>query len=241
MANFKKKCKYYLGYGWQIFKSSIPSMFMYACAGVILMLIFLNQGETKNLHWENKHLVWTLVCIIGAAGYDALVAWANGGSNYEMLVSGNIKRSTAEMYGSSYKMSSHKEAKEYRVWKGFVVGAIIGLFPLITGIAFGVNQTAIDNKLNGGALIGFLLSGWSIIPFYGMNLSTGYASYYLSCLFALVPIAVHGGFYIGGAYARRNKAIRQQLLADKAAEAEANKPKKINYGGLPGTKPKKRK
>jgi hypothetical protein len=241
MANFKKKCKYYLGYGWQIFKSSIPSMFMYACAGVILMLIFLNQGETKNLHWENKHLVWTLVCIIGAAGYDALVAWANGGSNYEMLVSGNIKRSTAEMYGSSYKMSSHKEAKEYRVWKGFVVGAIIGLFPLITGIAFGVNQTAIDNEINGGAVIGFLLSGWSIIPFYGMNLSTGYASYYLSCLFALVPIAVHCGFYIGGAYARRNKAIRQQLLADKAAEAEANKPKKINYGGLPGTKPKKRK
>ena len=73
-----------------------------------------------------------------------------------------------------------------------------------------------------------------------MNL-TGYASYYLSCLFALIPIGVHGGFYIAGAYAKRNKAIRQQILADKAAEVEANKPKKINYGGLPGTKPKKRK
>ena len=55
MANFKKKCKYYVGYGWQIFKSAIPSMFMYACAGTILMLIFLNQGEAKTLKWENKH------------------------------------------------------------------------------------------------------------------------------------------------------------------------------------------
>ena len=66
-------------------------------------------------------------------------------------------------------------------------------------------------------------------------------SYFLTCLFALVPIAVSGGFYIAGAYARRAKAVRQQLIADKAAEAEVNRVKKINYGGLPGTKPKKRK
>ena len=241
MANFKKKCKYYLGYAWQMFKSSIPSMFMYACAGTILMLIFLNQGDVKTLKWENKHVIWSVVCIVGAAGYDALISWANGGSNYEMLVSGNVKRSTAEMYGSSYKMSSHKEAKEYRVWKGFVVGGIIALFPLIAGIWFGANQTAIDESLTGGALIAFLLSGWSLIPLYGANLTGAGVSYYLSCLFALIPICVHGGFYVAGAYARRNKAIRQQILADKAAEAEADKVKKINYGGLPGTKPKKRK
>jgi hypothetical protein len=46
--------------------------------------------------------------------------------------------------------------------------------------------------------------------------------------------------YIAGAYSRRSKRLRQQRLEDKAVEA-ANKPKKINYGGLPGTKPKKRK
>jgi hypothetical protein len=49
--------------------------------------------------------------------------------------------------------------------------------------------------------------------------------------------------YIAGAYARRNKAIRQQLLAEQAekAEEERRKNKKVNYGALPGTKPKKRK
>ena len=237
MAKFKQKFKYYAGYVWQMFKSSIPSMFMYLCAGTILMMIVFRKEEVK---WTNANITWSFVCILAAAAYDGLVAWANGGSHYEMLVSGNIKRSTADMYGAAYKISSHKEAKEYRVWKGFVVGAIVGLFPLIAGIAFGCQQTAIDTKLSGGALVGFLLSGWSLIPFYGINL-TGHVSYFLSCLFALIPICVHGGCYIAGAYARRNKAIRQQMLADKAAAAEANKPKKINYGGLPGTKPRKRK
>lgn len=237
MAKFKQKFKFYAGYAWQMVKSALPSIFMYLCAGLILLMIVFNKEEIK---WTGSKTTWAVVCIVAAAAYDALVSWASGGSHYEMLVSGNIKRSTADMYGSAYRISSHKVAKEYRVWKGFAVGAIIGLFPLIAGIAFGCNQASIDAKLSGGALVGFLLSGWSLIPFYGMNL-TGHASYFLSCLFALIPICVHGGFYIAGAYARRNKAIRQQILADKAAEAEANKPKKINYGGLPGTKPKKRK
>lgn len=244
MAKFKQKFKYYAGYVWQMIKSSLPSMFMYLCAGTILMLIFFSGvEEDQPLEWKNKHLIWAIVCIVVAAAYDGLIAWANGGSHYEMLVSGNIKRSTADMYGTAYKMSSHKEAKEYRIWKGFVVGAIIGLFPLVMGIIFGCNQTTIDTSLTKApwALVGFILSGWSIIPFYGINLTGAGVSYFLTCLFALLPICVHGGFYIAGAYAKRNKTIRQQILADKAAEAEANKPKKINYGGLPGTKPKKRK
>jgi hypothetical protein len=57
----------------------------------------------------------------------------------------------------------------------------------------------------------------------------------------LIPTIVCGLCYIWGAYARRNKTWRAQELKRKAEEELANKPKKINYGGLPGTKPKKRK
>ena len=76
-----------------------------------------------------------------------------------------------------------------------------------------------------------------------MNQAGITVSYYHSLWFALVPILVSGCVYIAGAYARRNKAIRQQRLAELAekAEEEKRKNKKINYGGLPGTKPKKRK
>ncbi len=143
-------------------------------------------------------------------------------------------------------MSSHKEAKEYRVWKGFAIGAFIAILPLFFGIFCGLNQTAINvaDMNNGVAIIllmGFLLSGWSVIPFYLMNASGIAVSYFWSCLFALIPLAVMGGFYIAGAYAKRAKRLREQIIAQKQQEAEENRVKKINYGGLPGTKPKKRK
>ncbi len=242
MATMKKKIKGALGYAWQMIKSSLPSLLMYFCAGSILFLVIFKK---KTITWSGSNITWSVVCVLGAAAYNALLAWAHGGTHYEMLVSGNIKRSAADAYGNAYKMSSHKIAKEYRVWKGFVMGAIMGLFPLIFGILFGCTVPAgkVKTEELGGvsSLIAFLLSGWSLVPVYCMNQSGIAVNYFYTCLFAIIPIVVTGVFYILGAYSRRNKAIREQMLADKAAQAEANKPKKINYGGLPGTKPKKKK
>ncbi len=239
----KKSLKKFGRYVWQLFKTSLPSTFMYACAGTILLMLTM-KGET--LYWTGKEVAWAVVCIIGGAGYNALMAWANGGSQYEMLVSGNVKRMSESQFEGGYKMSNHKEAKEYRVWKGFVFGVLSAIVPIVFGILFGCFQAKIDGgEAKGGVavltLLGFLLSGWSVIPLYLMN-ATGVAiSYFVSCLFALIPIGVSGAFYIWGAYSRRNKRLREQEIAARAAAAEANKVKKINYGGLPGTKPKKRK
>ena len=239
----KKALKRFGRYVWELFKTSIPSTFMYCCAGTILLMLTV-KGET--LHWASKEITWTVVCIVGGAAYNALMAWASGGMQYEMLVSGNVKRMSAEQFDGGYKMSNHKEAKEYRMWKGFAFGSITALLTIIIGILFGCNQAKMNaEEMEKGAAIlllaGFLLSGWSVIPIYLMNATGVAVSYYLSCLFALVPIAVSGGFYIAGAYGRRNKRIREQIIAERAAKAEENKVKKINYGGLPGTKPKKRK
>ena len=249
MSTFKKKMKKFGRQVWELFKSSVPAMLMYFCAGTILMMITM-KGDVVT--WDGKKLAWTLVCILAAMGYDALVTYAQGGNAYEMLVSGNMKRNSAYTAGGELKISSHKYAKEYRTWKGFAVGAFMGLFPLLTGIIFGANQAAIDGILLTGEgsiskglavimIICFLLSGWSILPFYYMNAGGAGINYFVTCLFALIPIAVTGAMYIVGAYGRRNKTIKAQELADRAAQAEAKKEKKINYGGLPGTKPKKRK
>ena len=239
----KKSMKKFGRHTWELFKASLPSTFMYCCAGTILLMLTM-RGET--LDWTSGDVAWAVVCIVGGAAYNALMMWATGGSQYEMLVSGNVKRMSAEQLDGGFKMSSHKEAKEYRVWKGFVVGAFSAVFTLVIGILFGCFQAQINSgEAKGGVaalvLIGFLLSGWSVIPLYLMN-ATGVAiSYFISCIFALIPIAVSGAFYIGGAYGRRNKRLREQMIAAQAAESEANKVKKVNYGGLPGTKPKKRK
>ena len=249
MANLKKKLKKIGRQIWELFKGSIPASLMYFCAGTVLMMLTM-KGEVVT--WDGKKLAWTLVCILAAIGYDMLVTYAQGGNAYEMLVSGNMKRNSAYTAGGELKISSHKYAKEYRAWKGFAIGAFIGMFAIITGIVFGANQAEIDGVLTTGdgsiskglavlMIICFLLSGWSILPFYYLNAGGAGISYFVTCLFALIPIAVTGAMYIVGAYGRRNKTIKAQQLADKAAAAEAKKEKKINYGGLPGTKPKKRK
>jgi len=242
---FKKKFKFAVGYIWSLFKSSILPSFMYFCAGSILMMLTM-KGE--KVDWTNNDIMWTVVCILGGAGYNALASWANGGSHYEMLVSGNVKRSAYDAYGNPYKMSTHKTAQECRIWKGFAIGAFTATVPIVFGILLGVNQTAIDGGETGKGigvllLLAFFLSGWSIIPLYCLNQVGVSVSYFVSIAFALIPIVVTGGMYIAGAYARRAKAIRQQKLAEQAAlaEEERKKNKKINYGGLPGTKPKKRK
>ena len=86
-----------------------------------------------------------------------------------------------------------------------------------------------------------ILGGWSIFPFLYYNLGGAAISYYWSIPLALLPIIISGVFYIVGAYAARGKAIKKQQQADLASQKALEKPKKINYGGLPGTKPKKKK
>lgn len=244
MANktIKKKLKKFGRYLWDLFKASLPIAFMFFCAGTVLMMLTM-KGE--KIEWNGKVLTWTLVCGIGGAAYDALVSWANGGTHYEMLVSGNVKRISEEQMGEGYRISSHKESKEYRVWKGFAIGALAAVWALMFGLIFGCNQAEIDSgDMRKGlavlVLLGFLLSGWSVLPFYYLNAVGKTVSYFWTCFFAFVPIIVTGVFYIVGAYSRRNKRLREQAIAARAAEMEATKEKKVNYGALPGTKPKKR-
>ncbi len=230
-------------YLWDFFKGSIPAGLLYIFAGSALVMLTMKDD---NLAWDSSKLTWVIVCALVAYAYNALVSYAQGGQAYEMLVSGNMKRVSAERFGDEYKISSHKEVKEFRYWKGFAIGGMIALWTVITTLVFGFNQTAIDNTATSKGLAVFVLitfftSGWAILPIYYLNASGAGISYFLALIFALLQIIVSGAMYIAGAYGKRSKTLREQLIADKAAAAEAQKVKKVNYGGLPGTKPKKRK
>ncbi len=238
-----KKCGRQIG---QLFKDSILITVMYACAGSILMMLI---GKGEKIVWDGGAIAWTVVCLLGGAAYQAVASWAIGGSAYEMLVTGNIRRSATDAYGNEYKISSHKEAKEYRPWKGFAIGAFVGILPLIFAVILGCNQEIFHGSENPPKwlgivyLIGVFVSGWTVVPFSCMNEAGISVSYFWSLPLLLLPVIVSGAFYIAGAYGKRNKALRLQKLEEEAEAARlANqKEKKINYGGLPGTKPKKRK
>ena len=243
MNGFKKCMRKIGAYWWQFFKSSFPAAMMYCCMGTALVMVAMRNGSVT---WSNTKLIWTIVFSLLGIGYNMLAMWGIGGAHYDMLVTGNIRRMSMSEIEGGYRMSSHKIVQEYRPWKGFVIGAYYGIIILFFGILFGANQAKIDAGGPGGflgamMLVCFLISGCSFLPFYFLNQSGHVFSYYWTSLFALVPVVVSGVFYIIGAYSRRNKKIREQLIADRAAQAEAQKVKKINYGGLPGTKPKKRK
>lgn len=237
---------------WQTLKSSFIVLLMYfGVSSVVFMTTFkgtLTDGLT------GTRAAWVFGGAAVAFAYQAVMMFATGGQGYEMLVSGNMKRRSAQAMGSTMKISSHKEEKEFRYWKGFASSWSIVLFVLVTGLVFGANQTEIDKIMASGdekevmsiglgvvVLILMLLSGWSVLPFFYLNLGGVYVSYYWSILVAVLPVIVGGVFYIIGAYAERNKAIRKQEEADRASKAVLEKPKKINYGGLPGTKPNKKK
>ena len=248
MDTFKQKIKGFFAYAWECIKGSFTPGLTYATAGALLFMFILNDEKAFG-----EQLPLCILVMICALAYNALIAWGYGGMNYEMLASGNMKRMTSDLYGNSYKISSHTYVKEYRPWKGFVMGALACLVTIAFVIFFGANQEEIStiflgelkftnmNAFSTAVLIGILLSGWALLPFV-CAIKAGYiVSYYVALPIAILPIFVFGGVYIAGAYAKRNKRIRAQEAADKAAAQATAKPKKINYGGLPGTKPRKRK
>ena len=251
MAEMKTEFKKFRSQLWELIKTSVPVTLMYLLAGSVLIMITMQSGTDVNgealpLKWDNTKLIWTVVLGIACVLYNGVILWGCGGSHYEILVAGNVKRMSAEKLGVNYKISKHKVEQEYRPWKGFCMGALVGLFPLVLGIVFGCNHSFIHSgepSLGSGILVmvGFLLSGWCLIPFYFMNLGGVYASYFLCCLFAILPVITSGLCYIWGAYARRDKRLREETIKENQEKEKQNKAQKVNYGALPGTKPKKHK
>ena len=246
MSNFKTKWKVFWRIVGECFMRSLTPSVMFFVAGLVLLML-----QSKNFGLSAQ-MAWAALCAVVALAYNGFLMWICGGNHYEMLVSGNLKRRSAMQSGSELNMASYKFQKEYRPWKGFAIGAFVSLLLIVGSIVLGCNQTAIveaaTNKevtlttgLAAVSLIFYCLAGWVLLPILELNIAGTAVSFFVGGAFALLPICVSGGFYIGGAYGRRNKTRRSQEIAARAAEEERNKPKKINYGGLPGTKPKKRK
>lgn len=260
MAKVKEVLKNVGANVWEALKSSFLVMIFYGMLSSICFTGTMYEDWSGPLQegLNGARIAWVIIIPLLAVGYNAFYAYAMGGKGYEMLVSGNMKRMSAQQLGSSYKISSHKELQEYREWKGFAMGAAIGVFTILFGILMGANSEEINKALTaltveseenkrvvevGVAVLllaSLFLSGWSLMPFVFINIAGGSASYYLSCLFGLLPIVVSGVMYIVGAYSKRAKTFKAQEEADRAARAQEEKPRKINYGGLPGTKPNKR-
>ena len=246
MSGFKAKWKVFWRIVRECFLRSLTPWLMYFVASIVMLTVYSREMSL------GAQMAWAVICAVVAIAYNGLLMWVCGGTHYEMLVSGNMKRRSAMQTVGELNITSYKFEKEYRPWKGFVIGAFVALLPIIGCIAFGCNQEELvrfaqaddGEGLSRGlaimSLIFYFLAGWIVLPLLELNATGTAISFFVGCAFCVIPVLVSGGLYIAGAYGRRNKTLRQQEIAAKAAEEAANKPKKINYGGLPGTKPKKK-
>ena len=261
MSKTKESWKKFWANVWETIKSSFILVTFFGILSGIAFIGTINEEWCGPISegFNGARIAFLVVVAVLLAAYAGAMAYAFGSKGYEMLVSGNMKRISAEQLGTQIKISSHKEEMEYREWKGFAIGGVIAFFTVLFGVLVGINGDAVNEAFRSLAvegetvapfenkgmaalvLISMLCCGWSLLPFAYLNVGGIAVSYFWSCLFGLLPIVVAGIFYVVGAYATRAKRMRAQENADRATEEEANKPRKINYGGLPGTKPKKRK
>ncbi|MGN1077710.1 MAG: hypothetical protein ACI4ST_04280, partial [Candidatus Gallimonas sp.] len=106
----------------------------------------------------------------------------------------------------------HRVEREYRWWKGFYIGFLIGIPVIILGLLAGKFYGQTVGSAAGIFLIMF--AGWAIIP-----LSWLHVSFYWSLLMIFIPVIVSGVFYIIGAYREKQKKEMQAKRAEAVAAA----------------------
>lgn len=148
-------------------------------------------------------LVFGEVLLIGAY---IIFGRQNGISDYRRTVINNKKRAITND-------ESVSPVGEYALWKAFV----IGLVSVIPYMFFQFIQCLAPNTF-----FDFILKygfGWAVYPFIVIGEHTGELSPWLNFIWVVVPVGVHAGAYVFGAY-------REKVKQAKIAEAGEDKRKR---------------
>lgn len=139
-------------------------------------------------------IVIGVVCILGGAFFNAHLLYHTGILHYDNYITGTIHRRNARLGIPSG--GDHRPEREFRPWKGFYIGFLIGVPVIFFGVlAHFFYEVA--------SFFFTLFAGWAIIPitWFGTLESGGLKADPLwSLLFVLLPILVSGIAYLVGAY-----------------------------------------
>lgn len=215
----KKKIDYAHPNGWQLFwrlqkegwRRAVTPALMY-----FFMSLLLLASQAVTIVWLSIAL--GVVCIAGGIFFNAHLVFHFGSIHYDTFLTGQLYR-LREEEGVEASPDHHIE-KEYRPWKGFFIGALIGLPVLILGILAGAFE---GTGAGDGALWAFvMLAGCAIMPVSWLRNyvpSLAGLSYFWTILTVLVPILVSGVFYILGAYANKRKRAQKEAREEAVRRA----------------------
>ena len=168
------------------------------------------------------HLILEILLLLSGVGFNIHLCFQYGKMHYDAYVTGCLHRQN-EIFGIQ-SGGNHRVEKEYRPWKGFYIGFLVGVPVLIFG---GLGH--IEGARSVCAILLMLFSWWSFIPAslvssYHFNV-LGAESFPLSTIWSLpmivLPVLVSGISYIMGAYI--NKRNRE---TGKVPKAPAEKKKR---------------
>ncbi len=217
----KKEKNYANPTKWQFFwrvqkeclRRSVSVFLMYMFMSMIMLATqaFSKEGTTV------IEIVLGVLCILGGMFFNGHLCYHCGSDHYDAYLSGCLHRKNA-LFGIP-SGGNHRVEREYRVWKGFLIGFYVGLVVMILGTIAGVFQ----GTKNVGYAIMFLtmFAGWAIIPVgWVINLVNPNFSYFWSLAFILIPILVSGIFYIVGAMCEKKKTQWQNARQEEAQKAQ---------------------
>ncbi len=201
-------------------RRSVTPFLMYMFMSMLALAIY---ALAKDAHIAVSILL-TLVCIAGGAFYNGHLCYHYGKLHYGVYVAGELHRRN-ELFGIP-SGSGHRPEREYRPWKGFLIGFYVALPAAVLAIIGGSLQLA--GNLIFSSFVGTLFlmfAGWAIFPVTWFNTSVGgglSVSLFWSLLMLLLPLLVSGIFYIVGAQKERRTREAEVERAETVAEAGRN-------------------
>ena len=160
-------------------------------------------------------------CIVCGAAFNAHLAYQRGKLHYDAYLTGCIHKKN-KLFGIE-SGGDHSPEKEYRFWKGFLLGFYVGIPVIIMGLF-----AAIPATWAGGEVALVMFAGWAIFPIqwaraYLYPGESGWSyppvSGAYSMLMIFLPILVSGAFYILGAMMQKRSKEEQAQRAQRVAEA----------------------
>lgn len=177
-------------------------------------------------------LRWIIMVALLALGifYNFGLMSGVGELHYKSYCAGAVRRM------NNFSLEAGKDYKpyqEYRLYKGFLAGAYIGIpvAILIVIAAANIGQDAEDAALFYGlsgstaaAVLLLILSGWAIIPIMLLRVAVPTLSLFWALPFAIIPIVVSGiAYYVG---AMKEKKKRENMEKYRAEVMAAGKKKR---------------
>lgn len=217
-----KKQKKFVDYAhptrWQLFwrvqkecwRRMVTPFMMYFFTSLIMLAL-----QAISNQWVK--LLSIVVCLAGGAFFNGHLCLNFGEAHYGAFVAGELHRRN-ELFGV-VSGGDHRPEREYRPWKGFYIGFLIGLPIIILGIFSGAFPGDSGNNVR---LAFAMIAGWAILPVTWLKTNVpalAGLSFFTTIAFAVIPIVVSGVFYILGAEKERKKREEENERAARVEEA----------------------